>query len=97
MRSDGKTVCLPAIRGRGLMDARRMDAVLPGPFGIPRPEGPVILPEDIDLVLVPGLAFDRACYRLGQGGGYYDRYLPGCRGLAVGLAYECQMVAALLL
>jgi len=92
MAADGKTVCLPAIIQRGVLEARRMDRVVPGPYGIPAPEGPRIPPEEIDLIVVPGLAFDRACRRLGQGGGYYDRYLPGCRGATVGLAFECQVV-----
>jgi len=91
-RADGKTVCLPAIIGKGVMEARRADRLVPGPYGIPAPEGPVFPPEAIDLIVVPGLAFDRACRRLGQGGGYYDRYLPRTRGYAVGLAFEWQMV-----
>lgn len=92
MRSDGKAVCLPAILGKGVMEARRMDRLVPGPYGIPCPEGPRVSPEEIDLVVAPGLAFDRLCHRLGQGGGYYDRYLPKCRAVTIGLAFECQMV-----
>lgn len=95
MRADGKIVCLPRVLGGGVMEARRMDGLIPGPLGIPGPEGPVLPPDAIDLILVPGLAFDLSCYRLGQGGGYYDRYLPGCRGFSVGLAYDCQVVDAL--
>ncbi len=45
-------------------------------------------PRSIDLVVVPGLAFDRLGYRLGYGGGYYDRYLPQITGLKVALCYE---------
>lgn len=95
MRLDGKTICLPAITGKGIMEARRMDRIVPGPYGIPSPEGPVVEPEAIDLILVPGLAFDAACHRLGQGGGYYDRYLPGCRGVKIGLAFDFQVVECL--
>ena len=40
------------------------------------------------LILVPALCYDRLCRRLGQGGGYYDRYLAGYGGATVGLCRE---------
>ncbi len=47
------------------------------------PEGAVIAPEALDLLVVPALAVDGALRRLGRGGGYYDRYLPRCRADAL--------------
>ncbi len=50
-------------------------------------------PEKIDLVVVPGLAFDERGYRIGYGAGYYDHFLPKCsQALFVGLAYEMQII-----
>lgn len=52
-------------------------------------------PEALDLILVPGLAFDpRTGARLGRGGGYYDRYLaqPGLRASLLGIAYSHQIL-----
>ncbi len=48
--------------------------------------------EKINLLIVPGLAFTRDGYRLGFGGGYYDRFLSGYNGPTIALAFECQLV-----
>ncbi|GAE30728.1 5-formyltetrahydrofolate cyclo-ligase [Halalkalibacter hemicellulosilyticus] len=49
------------------------------------------LSEDIDLVVVPGVAFDQNGFRIGYGGGFYDRYLANYKGQTVALATEVQI------
>ncbi len=62
----------------------------PGTYGIwePDPDSPVLPKEEIDVVLVPGLAFDKEGYRLGYGGGYYDKFLADFSGRTIGLAFS---------
>ena len=52
-------------------------------------------PNDLQMILVPGIAFDKKGFRLGFGKGYYDRLLAGYRGKRIGIAYEFQMVESL--
>ena len=71
------------------------EPLVPGAWDIPIPpeSAPELLP---DVLLVPMLAFDRAGYRLGYGGGFYDRTLEKLRArkkvVAIGVAYHAQMV-----
>lgn len=66
------------------------DAMIPERFGTLRPTGPERVPT---YLLVPLLAFDRRGFRLGYGGGFYDRTLPLIPGrIAVGCAYAAQQV-----
>jgi 5-formyltetrahydrofolate cyclo-ligase len=61
-----------------------------GPYNIPQPiSGNIILPEMIDLIFVPLLAFDKKGFRVGYGKGYYDRFITRCKPtiLTVGLSF----------
>ena len=61
-----------------------------------RENGREVTGRDIDVFLVPGVAFDKQGYRLGRGGGFYDRYLQDCKGLKIGIAFSCQVSKAAL-
>ena len=67
-----------------------------GCYGIREPRRDKIRPvppEEIDAIVVPAVAFDRRGHRVGYGGGYYDRFLPGSpRAVRIGAAFSCQIV-----
>lgn len=88
--ASGKTLILPRCEDMEQMTARRvgsLDALSTGAYGILEPgdELPVVEKGTIDLVLVPGMAFDRQGGRLGKGKGYYDRFLRDFRGYKIGV------------
>ncbi len=59
----------------------------------PRDSCRYIPPEKLQLILVPGIAFDCSGYRLGYGKGFYDRFLPKCtNAVTIGIAYQLQIV-----
>ena len=93
----GATVAYPVSHKGGIMEAYAPESpedLKTGLLGIKAPDpktSRLISPEELDLVLVPCVAFDEEKRRLGHGGGYYDRYLPKCRGAKfVLIAFEAQ-------
>ena len=95
----GRKAYLPRTYAYGVMEAARLidpELVRRTRLGIYEPVGDEIgSPESMDLILVPGIAFDRRGGRLGRGAGYYDRYLANCEGTVAALAFELQILDAL--
>lgn len=97
--SDGKQICYPrVVRGRTrhleFFKVTSMDELSSGPYEIKEPAegGDKVDPKGLDLVVVPGVAFDGAGGRLGYGKGYYDMALGAAGCAIVGLAYEFQVL-----
>lgn len=95
-----KTILLPVVKG----DDLELRQYTPGgelyesDFHIGAPTGDAFAAwSEIDLVLVPGVAFDKSGHRMGRGRGYYDRFLSRpelATAYKLGVCYPCQMVGA---
>lgn len=93
--SKKKTILLPVVSGDQL-ELRHYTGIgdlSPGAYGIAEPTGRLV--EDytsIDLVVVPGVAFDKEGHRLGRGKGYYDKLLPRIPAVFAGICFPFQLI-----
>lgn len=98
----GKKLALPRCEGEHKMRyhfVTTLSGLIPGSYGIPEPAAEAPLYEESNesstLCLVPGVVFDRHGYRIGYGGGYYDRFLHNFRGSVVGVVYRDFIIPSL--
>jgi 5-formyltetrahydrofolate cyclo-ligase len=95
----GTRVVLPRVEGRDLLaiEYRPGDPLVVAAFGMSEPAtSAVVDAADVDVAITPGLAFDRDGYRVGYGGGFYDRFFAGSRPdmAKVGICFSVQLVDA---
>jgi len=98
LHARGIRVCLPRIRGGGDLEAVAYepgDPLTETSFGAREPaDGSILAPGELDLVVTPGVAFDRSGHRVGYGGGFYDRFLRSThRGVPrIAIAFDLQVL-----
>ncbi|GAA2900575.1 5-formyltetrahydrofolate cyclo-ligase [Enterococcus pseudoavium] len=92
----GKKVAVPKSLPQGKMVFHWIEADTPfytTRFGVKEPEIEALAePAELDLLLVPGLVYNQAGYRIGFGGGYYDRYLANYQGKTCSLVFAEQLM-----
>lgn len=99
--SRGKRVAFPlciADGGLRLLIPQTPESFTVGAYGIPEPaidDSIEVEPSELDLIIVPAVAYTRECLRLGQGGGYYDRLLRKTSAFTVGVGYDFQLLDSL--
>jgi 5-formyltetrahydrofolate cyclo-ligase len=98
LHARGIRVCLPRIEGERDLEAvvyEPGDPLTATSFGAREPaDGTILAPDALDLVITPGVAFDRSGGRIGYGGGFYDRFLRRTRhGVSrIALAFDVQVL-----
>ena len=97
---DGKMVAVPKMTGKPhemvFVEIKSMEELEPNKYGIREPkltEGKVVLSDKDTIMIVPALAIDKEGYRLGYGGGYYDKYISENDSMAnIGIAFSRQVI-----
>jgi len=92
---EGKEVYVPRVnmdkKVIEIIRLRSWEELRIGVYNILEPKGEAVKKNIIDMILVPGLAFDKNNNRLGRGGGYFDKFLSKVKGLKVGICYQEQI------
>ena len=94
--ADGKKLLVPLVKGSEMIavEVKGIDDLEPNKMGILEPKSGEEV-TDVDLTITPGLAFDKAGYRLGYGGGYYDKFFAEVDTIRMGIGYYDQFVESL--
>ena len=94
--ADGKKLLVPLVKGSEMIavEVKGIDDLEPNKMGILEPKSGEEV-TDVDLTITPGLAFDKAGYRLGYGGGYYDKFFSKVDTIRMGIGYYDQFVESL--
>lgn len=97
LHGQGKKILLPVVVSKTEMEIREYtgpDNMKIGPYHIPEPIGKAyIVYQEIDVIIVPGVAFDRQGNRMGHGRGYYDRFFRHVpNALKIGICFPFQLV-----
>lgn len=94
--ADGKKLLVPLVKGSEMIavEVRGIDDLEPNKMGILEPKSGDEV-TDVDLTITPGLAFDKNGFRLGYGGGYYDKFFAKVDTVRMGIGYSDQYVESL--
>ena len=94
--ADGKKLLVPLVKGSEMIavEVKGIDDLEPNKMGILEPKSGNEV-TDVDLTITPGLAFDKNGFRLGYGGGYYDKFFAKVDTIRMGIGYSDQYVESL--